>query len=585
MPVVRVQVHVDDLVENQKLQELAEKAQEIVDRNRGTIQHWCNARRQEYSLNTSQADKKTYQLDRLTLTHTILFDQEIIELDVYPVAEQEKEEDMLCLMVLANGKIYAIPMSQLNTPTEMGFIYQKILNSGDLGSGVFYHRQYKFAGADIGFFFSDFNFSVNDVGEAAGGGLHLTPIDDVVEYSEPITTIGYLTAINGSGQTVYLPSGKYEYSKNSVVQTESFNFDVFPYAFDSSGTAYFAEGIQNLYGGMANNLNFSVGNGLTASMQSQRQQYITSNITKFIYPEPGTTDPDRDYCSNETRRVAIATSGTFPDGTLTVKGAFENGFPAFAAPLTDLSMTFFFPVFSTGNGDIIELQPYPVSASAQTDWGYLTGENYPGDLERTYAAFPELRNSIPCPNLGWGAYTGPGETNYSWAMIVTTSRVSFSFDQVNVVQIDEIRAQQGNPAGPPPQLNVLTVANFPTLGGPMYAYNHATTRGATGLPNTQYPESYEIRGTDTEGGGFVWSLLPDKANVIPDYTVSPLMHISNGVHYIQAIQTSTYVYPPTITRYVFCNGVDIGQTLENLGISNWNLMAMDIPLSRIKKFT
>ena len=580
MPVVRTQVHVDNLVENQKLQELAEKAQQIVDKNRGTIQHRCNARRQEYSLNTSRADKKTYQLDRLTLTHTILFDQEIIELDVYPDVNPVREEDFLCLMVLVVDTIYAIPMSQLKDPTKMGIVYSKKLSNLNLPLGdILYHRQYKFIGADIGFFLGLFDFSQDNVGVS---GLRMTPIDGEVKFSEEINESGFtLCAINGSGQTVYLPRGKYRYQKNKVELVETFDFggSGVPYAFDSSGTAYFTIGaFRQPSSPFYVNFYFQMGKGLTPNMANQLAEYVQSNMTSFAYENPNSSGGFFQYCQNQTYYLATAINGTVPSDTANIKGAFQNGWPQFDGPLTDLSMPFFCPVFSTGEGDKIDLQAYPVSASAQITYDVLTGEEQPGDLAQAYAQSPYLRDSIPCPYIAWNAGVG------AWGSAVVTSQFTFSFDKINVNLTDEIRSLlSGNTAGFVPYFSAEVYAEFPTVGGPMYSYGYGSAFHATGLEDTNYPENYAYRGEDSEGGGFVWSLLPDKAGTIPDFTVNPLAHISNGVHYIQTVELSTY--SSVTTRYVFCDGTDIHPVLQELGIGYPNLMAMDIPLSRIKKFT
>lgn len=576
MPVIRTRVHTEQLVENQNMQELSDKVQKIINKNRGQIQHWCNARRQNYSLNTSRVDKKTYALDQLTLTHTIIFDQEYIDLDVYPVAEQEKEEDRLCLMVLADDTIYAIPMSQLSAPATMEITYQKQLQDVSLGEDVLYHRQYKFVGAEIGFFLGRFNFANDSVAEG-GTALHMTPIDKDVKYSKAITDFNAANcAINGSEQTVYLPSGKYQYTKNAVTQLETFNFGAVPYAFDSSGTAYFSLGIFTRTGNrtLANGLTFNFGSGLTPEMGAQVESYVASNITSYVY-----TGPYGDLCLNSTVHLATAANGTVPNNAVNVKSAFQNGYPQFDAPVTDLSLPFSCPVFSTGSGDRIELKPYSVSASAQITYDALTGESSIGVLDIIYGFFPALRDSIPCPNYSWYSDVGVG---FGWGSQVVTSATSLSFDKINVSQIDEIRGPNSNG---PPYLYVDVYPEFPTVGGPMYIYQHQTSVHSTGLPNTDYPENYAVRGTDTQGGGFIWSLMPDKEAVYPDYNVRPLAHISNGVHYIQAVELSTYGLGGTTTRHVFCDGIDISPILQNLGIDKWNLMAMDIPLKRIKKFT
>lgn len=247
VPVVRTRVHVDKLAEKQNMQVLADEAQRIINKNQGVIQHWCNARRQEYSLSTSRADKKTYQLDQLILTHTILFDQEIIELDVYPDLGG-KEEDKLCLMVIHSGNsVAAFEMASLGSG-QFGPLYTgKFKSSAPFDE---YEKLYvtqfkptyantvicstvKFSGVPTIFANSPFLNAISGFAaiSTAGGEFGLT--NPVVVWSE---------------ENIYTPEGTYQLKGGSFELVEPTPYPgITPYAISMEGVYYYEPRIFTSY--------------------------------------------------------------------------------------------------------------------------------------------------------------------------------------------------------------------------------------------------------------------------------------------------------------------------------------------------
>jgi hypothetical protein len=553
VPVVRTTVHSEELLRSNQLAQISAKVDDILARNAGVIQHWCNARRQEYSLSNNKFEKKSYELDRLTLTHTILFNQEIIEIDVYPSAVAKREDDLKCLMVIANDTIYALPMDKLNQPQELEIIYEKTFDPLGLEDYILTQRQYKFVGADIGFFLGDFDFSKTKLAEAVEAYSRMTPIDDEVEYSALIDAY-FNGAVNGVGQDIYFLDGVYRYSSRKVEKIESFDLIGYPYAIDSSKTRYFGEGVKRWNASFGELPLFSLYQ-LSSQMQDQLDSYLAS-LTSTSVP------------------IFLSTYGTAPDGNLQLKVADFN-FETRRSNSTDVSMTPALPVFSTGDGDRIDLVPFSVGASNSTVEEILEGATNEEVLNRAKTD----GNAMEDP--AWQGYIFFGDGTEAWRLGATTTEITLSFDKVNE-SVSDFRISSGGGANFP-SISVTTNPFFPTLEHPIYYLRKYTFEVYPGLPDTTYPENYSLpRGQNSQKMGLYWSFMPEKENLSVEEGVSPLLHISNGKDYIQAAVVGSY---DNYTRVVFCNGVNIASKLEELGILNFNMMAMDIPLKRIKKFT
>lgn len=562
VPVVRVTAHVEELAANQDMASLAEKSQAILDSNRAQIQHWCNARRQEYSLNSNTVDKKTYELDKALLVHTILFNQEIIEIHVYPETSEEEEKE-LHLMIVSGNQIYAIPMTQIDavpSTVNLRIAYTKTLEDTMLYSGGDYYRQYKFRGAATGFLLA--NKHIHDTWIEHVAARRLTPVTETLNFSAEIS--GYDNLISGVGQTVQLLSGEYKYTGGSVertvTRTGASGFD----AIDSTGRGYARIGPN------------SVITTDTITNPSIDYDSYFANIILYFYTDTGTG-----------AYTAPAFSGAARQSEF---DAYEPYWPeSAAAPLTE---------FMSGSVDLNSasvISTYTASYTynfwSTTNWWDVT----PGDLDRTEAPISAFSGSIVLPVFSTGSgdviearpYSFSGNISVSVTSLsppvgssdIANSTMTFNFGAYSIsyskTDANRVVPNVINYALPitNPLVGFNVITSMPAADGICMMYNQITKQHNDWFGNPTDTDFKEFR---------FYHPVEETPLVFSDFqqTITAIGHVSNGRSYIQAYK----IAPANVTR-VYCNGIDIYPALQALGISSWNLMVMDVPLGRIKKFT
>lgn len=587
MPVVRVNAHVQRLTEKQNMQELASKVQRIVDNNRGQIIQYCAARRQEYLLNTSRVEKKTYQFEQLTLTHKIYFEQEIIEIDVYPDAGIPEEKDPLCLMIVFNDTVWAIPMEQLANPQAIGVVYTKKLIYTALGEENMPYRQYKFVGAQIGFLVSPVEFPdprlVGTYLMQALGGMYLTPISKKLELSKSVNT-GIFGVLNGDGQKVYMGNADYEYTEDAVDVVNTVDLDGgTPYAIDSSGVRYFGGfagetyPVDKVFGNL-----WAVQSGVDVYIYHAGAMYPDGGYTNTMYEEYVNQYVALSGGSFQRPGVQLGAGyGTIPGNTLNISFSyaprplytpipvspdvpFRYDYELRSDPIPAVDMAIPHPVFSTGKkegedeaGDRIELVPIQYNSTSKVDW-FFYAKNYSPPNPPVY---PEGSN---------GGDEGRDTT-------VTVSFGPISYSATDYARIPSTWIfEPGNSNSPGLVVRVYT--DFPAPGGIMYETSRYSSRHRS-------PVLEEDVDTDSFSSSAIYPAGYTLSSGDNGVSFEPIGHVSNGKDYIQAF----YAYPAESIESqetkVFCNGVDIFPQLEAQGITKWNIMVMDVPLSRIKKFT
>lgn len=545
VPVVRVTTHVDDLAAGQDMQSLAEKSQAILDKNRAQIQHWCNARRQEYSLNGNTVDKKTYELDKALLVHTILFNQEIIEIHVYPETGEE-EQDELCLMIVSADMLYAFPMSSLSDPTTMAPIYERQLTNTNLandpvtglnaGTG---YKQYKFEGASLGFVISRVKFEetrmrvIENPSISGVAQPHISPVSAALNVSEPLSDTDILT-VNGSNQDVYVQSGTYRYTGSSVTQIASTTFSpsyVIPYAIDSAGTYYFdLRSNTTQYNGHAFTLSGDYG-FLTNAMNA-------TDVAQFLLYGGNI------WNGNSKSPQARTGYGTVPPDSLQYKYAYDFGFPTVSPtytpdpPITDFGLTVKVPVFYTGSGDRIQLENRTITASTQITW-YTT--------------------------IIMGG-----------SILARDTALSVSFGDYSYTKTDIGRDFGTNFNSTRPRLTISVLTKQPAANGIFFQVYRQSFYHENWLGNFVDEDFLEYR---------LYSPTGLRETTATNLNFTPHGHASNGRSYLQ---TYSYNLAGTVTYIIDINGVNAISRLQELEIPNpdqWQLAVMDVPLNRIKKFT
>lgn len=545
VPVVRVIAHSEKLAENQDMSRLAEKAQAILDNNMAQIQHWCNARRQEYSLNNNTIDKKTYELNNALLVHTILFDQEIIEVHLYPEAGEE-EQDELCLMIVSGNKLYAFPMSSLSDPATMALIYERQLTDTNLandpitglnaGTG---YKQYKFEGASLSFVISRVKFEetrmrvIENPSISGVAQPHISPVSESLNVSEPLSDTDILT-VNGSNQDVYLQSGTYRYNGSSVTQIASTTFSpsyVIPYAIDSAGTYYFdLRSNTTQYNGHAFTLAGDYG-FLTDAMN-------TTDVAQFFLYGGSI------WAGNSKSPQARTGYGTVPPDSLQYKYAYDFGFPTTSPtytpdpPITDFGLTVKVPVFYTGSGDRIQLEDRTITADTEITWYRTT--------------------------IGGGS------------ILARDTDLSLTFGDYSYTKTDVGREFGTLANGNRPRLAVSVLTKQPAANGIFFQVYRQSYYHLNVLGNYVDEDFLEYR---------LYSPTGLRETTATNLNFTPHGHASNGRSYLQ---TYSYNLAGTVTYIIDINGVNAISRFQELEIPNpdqWQLAVMDVPLSRIKKFT
>jgi hypothetical protein len=540
VPIVRTYIHTDKLLRADELAKIGAKVDDILGRNTAQIQHWCNARRQQYSLSNNKFEKKFYFLDQLTLTHTIMFDQEIIEVNVYPEA-QKKEQDELCLMIVAGNEIYAFPMSSLSAPATMTPIYKKQLSitnlSNDPGNGLNAgtgYKQYKFEGASIGFVLARVKFEIDRM--EVNAQPHVTPVTPALNVSVSVPD-NSTAALNGSNQDIYFQSGTYRYTGSAVTQIASTAFSpssVIPYAIGSDGTYYFdLRSNTTTFNGHSYTLAGDYGyltDAMNATDVAQYNLYGGNIWNGNINSPQGRTG-----------------YGTVPSDVLLYKYAYDFGFPYTISPgndyvpdppITDFGLTVKVPVFYTGSGDRIQLEDRVITADTEITW--YTFSPSPGSTSRA-------RDTTF--SMSFGPYS------YSKTDIGRDFGTSFN--------------------GTRPRLTISVLTKQPAANGVCFQVYRQSYYHQNWVGNYVDEDFTEYRLYDPTG------LKLTKSTAI---NLAALGHASNGKSYLQAYSysgTSGTVYN------VLINGVDAYPRLNELEVPNpdeWQLAVMDVPLSRIKKF-
>lgn len=545
MPVVRIQVHTEQPVEKQKMQELAAQVQQIIDKNRAQIQHWCNARRQEHSLNTSRTERKIYKLNQLELTHTIVFNQEIVQLDVYPIIEAG-EEDQLCLMIVKANKIWAIPMAQIKkikTISKLTPIYKKTLENTNLQNdpvtglqSTGFYRQYKFTSARVGMIVGDVKFLSDRMrvvpypANPTQGCFFLTPVTATFQKSHQLDDLpGTIQsgAINGDAQVIQLPQSEYTYVGDSVTKTAVRSFVptyARPYAITSTGICYFGAVAQSyIWCGV----NVRVGQTLSGLTDAMSATYDTQ------YFKYGTWTP-----SAKNSPQASLTYGTIPSDNLTYTFAYDFYSYTVPSPYTDFSRNWFFPKFSTGNGDTIELHEYPFTGNVQLHLYQF--------LDPTGGSMLDAHDSTIAISFNDISYTytdvGRNLTNFDF-------RPSFFMD---------------------------IYSELPTTNGLLYKTTQKSEQHTNYLGNVVDINFFESTLYFPQDA----STQTSTTNAPLGYSIIRTGHVSNGQQYIQKLLTL-----PGNNLKVFSDDTDVTDLFADLDLPDWDLMVMDVLLSRIKKFT
>lgn len=157
-PIIRVVVHPPKPQPDQDYpkDEVARRAQAIINREKPKINAFCDQHRQQVKISGTRYYSVTQRFNQVAVRYIFSINREILALDVYPAPVRVVEEGLMLLIFYEGNKIAAIPMKDIkgitadHPPLTLSSKYAAELKKSDWGDDLLKVSQYKFNEDDGG---------------------------------------------------------------------------------------------------------------------------------------------------------------------------------------------------------------------------------------------------------------------------------------------------------------------------------------------------------------------------------------------------------------------------------------------------
>lgn len=249
-PVIRIVVHAPKPQPDQDYpkDEVARRAQAIIDREKPKINAFCDQHRQQVKISGTRYYSVTQRFNQVSVRYIFSINQEILALDVYPEPVRVVEEGLMLLVLHDGDKITAVPMKDIEgitpnrPPVSLSPKYTATLKRSDWGDDLLKVSQYKFNEDDGGVLLSPLWIVDNRVTSAETH--YFASAKQKFETFVASSTLAARTPlINGVKTTYYTPNDVFAFQKGKPVYVGAGGNGETPVAITADGIYYYKPNI------------------------------------------------------------------------------------------------------------------------------------------------------------------------------------------------------------------------------------------------------------------------------------------------------------------------------------------------------